>query len=79
MGKQVHFEVVEVEKAAPAPAPAWQPNRQEWTVMATIAIVSLMVALDATILVPVLPVCVPFATAFPGPSRCPLSHLPPPS
>ncbi|ORY67806.1 major facilitator superfamily domain-containing protein [Pseudomassariella vexata] len=33
----------------------WKPRKQEFAVMITIAIVSLMVALDATILVPVLP------------------------
>lgn len=33
----------------------WKPRRQEWMVMITLAIISLMVALDATILVPVLP------------------------
>lgn len=34
----------------------WKPLRQEYLVMLTISILSLMVALDATILVPVLPV-----------------------
>jgi hypothetical protein len=38
----------------------WEPGKQEFAVMITIATVSLMVALDATILVPVLPVCIPF-------------------
>ncbi|KAF4919655.1 Efflux pump FUS6 [Colletotrichum viniferum] len=33
----------------------WKPGRAEYAVMATISIISLMVALDATILVPVLP------------------------
>jgi MFS family permease len=33
----------------------WKPQRQEWRVMATLATISLVVALDATILVPVLP------------------------
>lgn len=68
MGKQVHFSVVEVEKAAPRPAPEWKPNKQEWTIMVTIAVVSLMVALDATVLVPVLPVSVsltPLLTPLP--------------
>jgi EmrB/QacA subfamily drug resistance transporter len=37
------------------PEEEWRPHRQEIMVMATIAIISLMVALDATILVPVLP------------------------
>ncbi|KAB5583489.1 major facilitator superfamily transporter [Coniochaeta sp. 2T2.1] len=33
----------------------WKPGKQEYAVMITISVVSLMVALDATILVPVLP------------------------
>ncbi|KAK8090789.1 mfs general substrate transporter, partial [Apiospora phragmitis] len=35
--------------------PEWTPGRQEWCCMISIAIVSVMVALDATVLVPVLP------------------------
>ena len=35
--------------------PQWKPRRHEWMVMITLATISLMVALDATILVPVLP------------------------
>jgi EmrB/QacA subfamily drug resistance transporter len=35
--------------------PEWKPQRHEWMVMITLATISLMVALDATILVPVLP------------------------
>lgn len=34
----------------------WKPGKSEYAVMVTIAVVSLMVALDATILVSVLPV-----------------------
>lgn len=34
----------------------WKPGRQEYAVMITVAVISLMVALDATILVSVLPV-----------------------
>jgi hypothetical protein len=34
----------------------WSPGRQEWMVMATLALISLIVALDATILVSALPV-----------------------
>lgn len=37
-------------------AAEWKPQRQEYLVMFTMAISSLVVALDATILVPVLPV-----------------------
>lgn len=36
--------------------PDWKPGKQEWAVMITLAIVSMMVALDATVLVPALPV-----------------------
>ncbi|KAK8118867.1 uncharacterized protein PG998_003493 [Apiospora kogelbergensis] len=36
-------------------APEWTPRRQEWCCMISIALVSVMVALDATVLVPVLP------------------------
>jgi hypothetical protein len=35
----------------------WKPGPGEWAILACLAIVSLVVALDATILVPVLPVC----------------------
>jgi EmrB/QacA subfamily drug resistance transporter len=35
--------------------PEWKAGKEEWAVMITIAVISLMVALDATILVPVLP------------------------
>ena len=34
----------------------WKPGKQEYAVMLTLALISLMVALDATILVSVLPV-----------------------
>jgi len=34
----------------------WKPSQKEWFIMVSLAIVSLMVALDATILVAVLPV-----------------------
>jgi hypothetical protein len=37
-------------------AEEWKPRRGEYLVMATLSVISLMVALDATILVPVLPV-----------------------
>ncbi|KAH7130418.1 major facilitator superfamily-domain-containing protein [Dendryphion nanum] len=35
--------------------PAWSPTRQEWFIMVSLSIISLMVALDTTILVGVLP------------------------
>lgn len=34
----------------------WRPGKQEYAVMVTLSVISLMVALDATILVSVLPV-----------------------
>ncbi|KAL2145752.1 hypothetical protein VTI28DRAFT_6447 [Corynascus sepedonium] len=37
------------------PEPEWKPGKKEYAVMITLAIISLMVALDATILVSVLP------------------------
>jgi ABC-type cobalt transport system substrate-binding protein len=45
----------ELEKA-PLPEPEWKPGRGEYAVMLTLAVISLMVSLDATILVPALPV-----------------------
>jgi hypothetical protein len=38
------------------PEPEWKPGKKEYAVMLTLALISLMVALDATILVSVLPV-----------------------
>ena len=35
----------------------WKPQKNEYMVMYSISIISMMIALDATILVPVLPVC----------------------
>ncbi len=43
-------------QASAASDPEWKAGRDEWMVIIVLAIVSLMVALDATILVPVLPV-----------------------
>lgn len=34
----------------------WKPQLEEWLVMITLALISLMAALDATILVPLIPV-----------------------
>ncbi len=64
-----HSENVEVEQTTnlilmqgsrlengPIPEDQWKPGKKEYAVMITLAIVSLMVALDATILVSVLPV-----------------------
>ena len=47
-------------------APVWKASKHGWTIIIIIAIVSLMVALDATILVTVLPVFLP-----PGNPRIP--------
>jgi hypothetical protein len=38
--------------------PQWKPQKSEWLIMITLSLMSLMVALDATILVSVLPVSV---------------------
>jgi hypothetical protein len=35
---------------------AWRPRRQEYLIMTSLSLISLMVALDASILVPALPV-----------------------
>jgi hypothetical protein len=35
----------------------WKPGRGEWLILICLTILSLVVSLDATILVPVLPVC----------------------
>lgn len=43
------------DPAIATPFLEWKAGREEWLIIAVIAIVSLMVALDATILVPVLP------------------------
>lgn len=40
--------------------PEWKPQRAEWIIMLSLSTISLMVALDATILVTVLPVSVDF-------------------
>ncbi|KAK1995829.1 major facilitator superfamily transporter [Colletotrichum falcatum] len=48
-------ELTPEEPREPEPEPAWTPGRAEYAAMATISVISLMVALDATILVPVLP------------------------
>ena len=44
------------DQAAPPSEQEWKAGRREWMIIIVLAIVSLMVALDATILVPVLPV-----------------------
>ena len=50
----------EEERTDPSPEISkteWKPGPGEWLILICLAIVSLVVALDATILVPVLPVC----------------------
>jgi hypothetical protein len=37
--------------------PVWKPKREEWLVVGCLSLVSLVVSLDATILVTALPVC----------------------
>ena len=44
------------DTAIATPDREWKAGKEEWMIILVIAIVSLMVALDATILVPVLPV-----------------------
>ncbi|KAK8127621.1 hypothetical protein PG984_008729 [Apiospora sp. TS-2023a] len=55
MGKPTSASISSVERGTVIAAPEWTPRRQEWGCMISIAIVSVMVALDATVLVPVLP------------------------
>jgi hypothetical protein len=47
------------------PAEEWKPERKEWIIMISLSIISLMVALDATILVTVLPVSIASSIAMP--------------
>lgn len=46
--------LVDIEKASAAEA--WAPEKKEWIIMISLSVISFMVALDATILVTVLPV-----------------------
>jgi hypothetical protein len=49
---------VDVEtKGEETTAVPWKPKKAEWLIMLSLAFISFMVALDATILVTVLPVC----------------------
>lgn len=43
-------------EAIEPPTAEWRPRRQETLIMVTLSLISLMVALDASILVPALPV-----------------------
>jgi hypothetical protein len=52
----VSISSISTEDAVDLPTETWKPLTQEYLVMLTVSILSLMVALDATILVPVLPV-----------------------
>jgi len=63
-----------VEHIKPETEVEWKPTKAEWFIMASLAVISLMVALDATILVAVLPVSIiqPFR-AKPSRSSSPLS------
>lgn len=46
----------DLEKAMLKEAKEWKPTKKEWFIMFSLSIISFMVALDATILVTVLPV-----------------------
>jgi hypothetical protein len=46
----------DLEKAVTQPVEDWKPEKKEWFIMISLSIISFMVALDATILVTVLPV-----------------------
>ena len=49
----------DIEAKAEAVVPSeWKPSKNELLVMISLSFISLMVALDATVLVTVLPVCV---------------------
>lgn len=49
---------IDLEAKAATTAPAeWKPSKNELLVMVSLSFISLMVALDATVLVTVLPVC----------------------
>ena len=47
------------EAASPAPEPEWKPSRHELLIIITLAIVSLLVALDASVIVTSLSVGAP--------------------
>lgn len=51
--------VIDDIEAVKEVTPEWKPQKQEYLVMVTLSVISLMVALDATILVTVLPVSPP--------------------
>jgi hypothetical protein len=56
-GSSASSTTMDLEKLAThAPAEEWKPETKEWIIMISLSIISLMVALDATILVTVLPV-----------------------
>jgi hypothetical protein len=50
---------VEAKGEDVAVVPEWKPTKNEWLIMISLAFISLMVALDASILVTVLPVSRP--------------------
>jgi hypothetical protein len=56
---QQNITEIDIEAKGEDSAPAmetWTPTKNEWLIMISLAFISLMVALDATILVTVLPV-----------------------
>jgi len=54
-GKDSAINVTDTSSTTPPPS-QWKAGKQEWLIVICLATVSLMVALDATIVVPVLPV-----------------------
>jgi hypothetical protein len=48
----------------------WKPSKAEWLMIVCFMIVSLVVALDATILVPILPVRYPAISESPANAKC---------
>ncbi len=55
-GSSTHLAGPESQPEPTASVPEWKAGRNEWMIIIDLAIISLMIALDATILVPVLPV-----------------------
>lgn len=62
-------------KAQAAATAEWRPTKNELLVMISLSFISLMVALDATVLVTVLPVCIPQGRdMIPTDSRQEIAH-----
>jgi hypothetical protein len=68
--EQPNITAIDIEAKGEEPAlvaEAWIPTKNEWLIMISLAFISLMVALDATILVTVLPVSHTFLLATKAP------------